>query len=159
MGNLLKLVGEYPTYVLQPGAFLAGAFFFWKRSPRTWNNPFFNVLGILHDQFWTGIGCIDADRKVSMTQIGLILNLWAKVQEYVKKVQKMNFHSARAGTRISIDHLTGINGLDPHAKSNIPASFGTTNEFFQKVQRPKWSHWQDLSIQQVVGHIFSEKSS
>ena len=28
MGKLLKLVGEYPTYVLQRGAFLAGAFCF-----------------------------------------------------------------------------------------------------------------------------------
>ena len=28
MGTLFKLVGEYPTYVLQLGAFLAGACFF-----------------------------------------------------------------------------------------------------------------------------------
>ena len=49
---------------------------------------FLYVLGILQGQFWTGIGYIDADRKVSMTQTGLILNLWAKVQESVKHVPK-----------------------------------------------------------------------
>ena len=50
---------------------------------------FLYVLGILQGQFWTGIGYIDADRKVSMTQTGLILNLWAKVQESVKHFQKL----------------------------------------------------------------------
>ena len=72
MGNLLKLVGEYPTYVLQPGAFLAGDFLFIERSPETLNKVFVHVLQVLHDQFRTGMGYIDADKKVSMTQVGLI---------------------------------------------------------------------------------------
>ena len=74
--------------LLRCGCFLAGAFFFCKKSPGTPNTVFLYVLGILQGQFWTGIGYIDADRKVSMTQTGLILNSWAKVQESVKHVPK-----------------------------------------------------------------------
>ena len=65
-----------------------GSFFFSKKSPGTPNTVFLYVLGILQGQFWTGIGYIDADRKVNMTRTGLILNLWAKVQESVKHVPK-----------------------------------------------------------------------
>ena len=49
------------SYVLQPGAFLAGAFFFCKESPGTPNTMFCNSFIILQIQFSAGVGYIDAD--------------------------------------------------------------------------------------------------
>ena len=68
-------MGEYPTYVLQPGAFLAVFF-----SSRCQNKTCFNVFAILQKQFGTGISYIDVDWKVDIPQIGLIFSGWAKVQ-------------------------------------------------------------------------------
>ena len=48
---------------------LGRGIFFRQKSPATLNLVFFNVLRALQDQFWTGIGYIDVDQKVSMTQI------------------------------------------------------------------------------------------
>ena len=44
--------------------------FFCKKSPRTLNKAFSEGFCILQDQFWTGIGYIDADWKVGMIQMG-----------------------------------------------------------------------------------------
>ena len=58
MGNHEKWLGigwEYPTYVLQPGAFLAVAFLCVE------NPAFVYVFGVLKNQFWMGVGYIDAD--------------------------------------------------------------------------------------------------
>ena len=45
--------------------------FFINKSPKTLNTMFFNVFDVLQKHFWTRIGYIDADQKVSMTQFGL----------------------------------------------------------------------------------------
>ena len=68
--------------------------------------------GILEDQFWTGIGYIDADYKVSMTKVCHVF-LWAKIQEHVQ-MQPSDFsirESAKTGfvTR-SLDFIRISNG-------------------------------------------------
>ena len=75
----------YPTCVLQPGAFQAGAFLFSTKHLKSLNDIFVYVSEALQNQFWTEIGYIDADSKVSMTQIGLFVFYEPKF----KNMQKM----------------------------------------------------------------------
>ena len=55
----------YPTYVLQPGFSWQVPFLHRKQT------TFVCVSGVLQDQFWPGVVYIDADSKVSVTQVGL----------------------------------------------------------------------------------------
>ena len=61
-------MGGYTSFGLPCGVLLAGAFFFGKVK---WNQNAcgFQCFLALADQFGTGIGHIDADQEVSMTQI------------------------------------------------------------------------------------------
>ena len=63
LGMVGKLLG-ISTYVLQPGAFLAGALLFGRKSPGTTSTVFLHVSDILQRQFWTGVGYMDADKKL-----------------------------------------------------------------------------------------------
>ena len=83
--------------MFQPGAFLAGASFFSKKSYRTTRICFVHVYCILQRKFWTGVRHIDANWKYSMTQVGLFFGGWAKVQEYAKKVRINGFCGHRLG--------------------------------------------------------------
>ena len=68
--NILKQLGmigngwEYPTYVLQLGAFLTEFFCSRKNNTNSSNNKFVYVFRILQDHFGTGSGYIDADEKL-----------------------------------------------------------------------------------------------
>ena len=54
--------------------------FFLQKYIGTINNLFVNAFHALQDQFWTGVGYIDADEKVCTTQIRISLYLMTQTK-------------------------------------------------------------------------------